>query len=221
MSQEAHLKKLILTTSRRLQKFKEQQVLKGSDTPPGVLIEIEDLEAQLEQFEAELAQLPVPEEALSESSSVSANDSASLKQNQEPSAGNNKKMLIWTAIIVPIILALIGFGGIVFQTVWNGGGNADPTSNPTIEDFTYQVHVRVKDTGEDIPNAIVTIEVGGKAPLDGVTDSTGLARIFVSASHAGRPGRLIVEVDGYGEYRKEIDLTEGALPKDVFLEPEP
>ena len=78
-----------------------------------------------------------------------------------------------------------------------------------------------KESSEGISGAQVTLEVGGKAPLDGITDSNGLVRIFVSASHAGQPGRLIVEADEYIKHRQEIDITEGALPKDILLEPEP
>jgi hypothetical protein len=119
---------------------------------------------------------------------------------------------------VPIAVAVIGLIGIIFTTVWNGSGN--PTPAPAA-DFTYQVRVQDKATGANIPNALVTIEVGGKAPLDAITDSTGFARIFVSADHSGQPGRLLVEAEGYIKHRQEIDITEGALPKDVLLEPAP
>src|SRR5687768_2078543 len=58
MSQsEDSLKKLIYNKSRRLQILKEQQALRGLDTPPHVIIEIEDLEAELKALNEELAAL--------------------------------------------------------------------------------------------------------------------------------------------------------------------
>lgn len=138
---------------------------------------------------------------------------------QEPQSSSSGAKKWW--IPIPIAVAIIGLIGVIFTTVWNSGGDSDPTPVPTVGDFTYQVRVQDKDTNDNIPNAVVTIEVGGQAPLDGITDSTGLARIFVSSSHSGQPGRLIVEADGYIKYRQEIDITEGALPKDILLEPEP
>lgn len=51
------VEKLIEISLRRLQKLKEQQALKGLNSPPELLIEIEDLEAKLEQLQAELQQV--------------------------------------------------------------------------------------------------------------------------------------------------------------------
>lgn len=48
-------RKLIATHSRRLQKLKEQQALFGIDTPPHLLLEIEDIEAEIEKLQADLA----------------------------------------------------------------------------------------------------------------------------------------------------------------------
>ncbi len=99
-----------------------------------------------------------------------------------------------------------------------------PTPTPTSvqkTSFSYQTRVQAKDSNENIPNAQVTIEVPGRAPLDGITDSNGLARIQIAASHSGQPGRLIVEANGYHRYVQEIDLTRDALPDLVRLEPVP
>lgn len=116
--------------------------------------------------------------------------------------------------VIAVIVAILAFAissdlrSLIFPV-------ATPT--PVIEDFTYQARVEDKNTGENISGAKVTLEVGGKAPLDGITDSNGLARIFVSASHAGQPGRLIVEVVGYETYVQEIDVVQGMLPKVILL----
>ncbi len=99
-----------------------------------------------------------------------------------------------------------------------GCSPSTPTPLPTLAQFSYQVRVQVQDTGDYVPNARVTIEVGGKAPLDDITDVNGIARIFVSTSHAGQPATLIVETDGCEKYRQHIDLIEGTLPDVVFLE---
>lgn len=85
--------------------------------------------------------------------------------------------------------------------------------------FSYPVRVQAKGTGEHIPNAKITIEVIGKAPLDEVTDANGFARVFIDADRVGQPSKLIVQVTGYKQYIQNIDLTEGSLPDVVQLEP--
>ncbi len=57
MPRQDNLKKLIAKHSRRLQKLKEQQALKGLDTAPHILIEIEDIEAEIEKLQKELESL--------------------------------------------------------------------------------------------------------------------------------------------------------------------
>ena len=54
--QRRHAEELLRITQRRLQKLEEQIALKGSDTPPHVLIEIEDARAEMTRLEAELEQ---------------------------------------------------------------------------------------------------------------------------------------------------------------------
>lgn len=48
MSRQTDLRKLLDLYSRRLQKLKEQEAIKGIDTPPQTLLEIEDLQAKIE-----------------------------------------------------------------------------------------------------------------------------------------------------------------------------
>jgi hypothetical protein len=57
MSRRDDLRKQIANHRRRLQKLEEQQALYGLDTPPHVLIEIEDIKARLEELRAELRTL--------------------------------------------------------------------------------------------------------------------------------------------------------------------
>lgn len=58
MDRKADLQALIVNKSRRWQKLKEQQALKGIDTPAHVLIELEDLEIEIERLQAEMIDLP-------------------------------------------------------------------------------------------------------------------------------------------------------------------
>lgn len=58
MSRKTDIQNLLITHTRRLQKLKEQQALKGQDTEPDLLLEIEDIETQLAELQAELATLP-------------------------------------------------------------------------------------------------------------------------------------------------------------------
>ena len=57
MSRQDDIRKLIATYNRRLQIRKEQQALEGPSVPPNILIEIEDIEAELETLKANLAEL--------------------------------------------------------------------------------------------------------------------------------------------------------------------
>lgn len=85
--------------------------------------------------------------------------------------------------------------------------------------FDYQVRVKVQSTGDFIENAVVIIEVSGKAPLDAVTDSNGLARVFIPSEYVGKPGVLIVKAPEYEMYTENMDLTKDALPDIVLLKP--
>ncbi|MCB9078277.1 MAG: serine/threonine protein kinase [Anaerolineaceae bacterium] len=58
MDRKADLQALIVNKSRRWQKLKEQQALKGIDTPAHVLIELEDLAIEMDRLQAELIDLP-------------------------------------------------------------------------------------------------------------------------------------------------------------------
>lgn len=64
MSQKDDIKKLISNHGRRLQKLKEQQALHGTSTDPKILIEIEDIGAELERLQTELEKLEDTDEIL-------------------------------------------------------------------------------------------------------------------------------------------------------------
>jgi hypothetical protein len=81
--------------------------------------------------------------------------------------------------------------------------------------------VKDKNTGHNIPNANVTLEVPGQLPLDGISDVNGIVSILVSANYAEEPGRILVESQGYDSYRQEITLEENRLPKIIQLTSSP
>lgn len=117
--------------------------------------------------------------------------------------------------LVQIIVALIGLVGALLAAAIPILPEA--CSGPSTRD--YQVRVRAKDTGEPLPNAEVALEIAGIAPLREVTDANGLARFRFPASHAGDPGRLIIDAAGYERYEQNVDLL-GDLPQVIQLNPE-
>lgn len=60
MSQQDHIKKLILMSTRRLQVLERQLAVNGADTPPHLLMEIDDLKTQLATWQSELEELEQP-----------------------------------------------------------------------------------------------------------------------------------------------------------------
>jgi len=95
------------------------------------------------------------------------------------------------------------------------------TPPPPTPGFLYQVRVHSMITGQYVQMAEVTIELSGKAPINAVTDTNGLAIISIPSSYAGQLGRLIIEVPGYEMYIQFINLTPDDLPSVVQLEPAP
>jgi hypothetical protein len=134
----------------------------------------------------------------------------------KPDKGLSRTPVPWwrsRKVWVPIVVALIGLAGVIVPIVLTRcDGNGD---------FEYLVRVQVRGTGDYVEGAGVTIEIGGEAPLDNITDTQGLARIRIPSSHAGQPGKLIVEASGYKRYEQNISLVRGALPDVVQLEPAP
>lgn len=56
MSRKEDVKKIVSMQQRRLQKLREQQAMFGINTPPHILIEIEDLEAEINKLQSELGE---------------------------------------------------------------------------------------------------------------------------------------------------------------------
>lgn len=62
MSRQTEIQTLIRQHNRRLQRLKEQRAVEGISVDPKIVIQIEDIEAELEQLRAELATLPKDDE---------------------------------------------------------------------------------------------------------------------------------------------------------------
>jgi hypothetical protein len=75
MSRQNDLKELIINCQRRLQKLKEQQALLGVHTPPHILIDIEDVEAEINTLQIQLNDLGKETEATPQDTTSILNDS--------------------------------------------------------------------------------------------------------------------------------------------------
>lgn len=128
-------------------------------------------------------------------------------QQQEKSEGVWWRPQTWWT---PIIVAIIGLAGTLFLFVNN---NLSRSSN-----FEYIIRIQAKNTGNDITNAKVTIDLPGKVPQESLTDSNGVARIFISSDLAGLAGRLTVQAPGYKRYIQNIELIKGKLPDIIQIE---
>ncbi len=65
MASKEDTQKLIKQHSRRLQIFKERQAKLGSEAPPSILLEIDDIETQIETLQNTLAALTAPDKSAS------------------------------------------------------------------------------------------------------------------------------------------------------------
>lgn len=204
--QERHIKSLRrrlaeAETSLRLIHERMSQYILETDIPLQYIREKERLEQEIIALQARLESLqpspPPPTEPLS-----------------EPGRGSSRTAIPWwrsRKVWVPITVALVGLAGVIIPTILtrcNGNGDSE-----------YLVRVEAKGTGNYVERARVTIEIGGKAPLDDVTDTHGLAIIRIPPSYAKQPGRLIVEASGYKKYEQNISLVLDALPDVIQLEP--
>lgn len=137
------------------------------------------------------------------------NESPRQEKEIQEMTKTQKPKLDKTQIIVAVIAAVAAIVAAYWQFVWK----------PTNIDKPFQYAVRVEDlnAGEAISRAQVTVEIIGKAPLNAVSDSNGIARIFIDGERVGEPGRLRVERIGYTAYREDIDLKKDTLPDIVQL----
>lgn len=102
---------------------------------------------------------------------------------------------------------------VVIASACNGtAGGTIPTSS------LYVVRVEDAATNKGIYNAKVIVQAISIGKISDVADTDGYARLFIPTEYVGKPGRLIVEVEGYKAYRSEINLYVDQLPTRVLLE---
>lgn len=92
------------------------------------------------------------------------------------------------------------------------------TSTRTLQ-TGFDVYFRVRDssTGKLLGNVLLSIELSGQPPLDGFTDSLGLARIQVPERHWADSAKLLVQIHGYKTFEQHITLQPNHLPTTVSL----
>ncbi len=138
--------------------------------------------------------------------------------------GNSAVKVAVVGAISTVLVAVIADVSAILQ---QQQAVSSPTPAPTIisaptptsaSNFDYSVRVQKNDASSSIPNAKVTIEVIGQAPLDEITDSNGIARFFIDTNRAGQPARLIIRAAGYRSYNQNIDLRQATLPDVIPLE---
>jgi hypothetical protein len=113
-------------------------------------------------------------------------------------------------VIIGALVAVTTLIAIILPILAGPGGST----------FNYAIQVQAQGTGEDIPNAEIRMDIGdGRAPLRGITDVDGFARISVDARFEKQRAILTVEAPGYKKHRQEIDLTNSGVPHFVQLEP--
>ena len=192
------LKRQLTIHRRNLYTLHEQKAQYSDlDVPLRIINEIARQEEAIAQIKERLAGLSVDVPKVDRGTAESRDIGEPQSSHKSLIASTSKKLWLPRVWWVPIVVAVIGLIGVIITSK----GRILPT--PDIS-FGYQVRVQSKDIGEYIPNAKVTIEVSGQAPLDDITDSNGLARISISSSRAGKPGRLIVEAAGYKRYVQNI-----------------
>ncbi len=196
---------------RRLALLELRAAREGSSVDPAVAIEIEDLKTTIQQIEQSLAGTVLHNIVTPTSHMAPASLQSAPHMPTAPRQSPNSDR-------IPIIVAIIGLIGVVLAALISQGTFS--SRNPS-QSFFYSVRVVDKATGQQIPRAKVTIEVGGIAPLDDITDSNGYTRFDIDSSRAGKSGRVIVEAPQYQKFMQNIDLVQDALPKMIQLEPLP
>ena len=87
------------------------------------------------------------------------------------------------------------------------------------ETFVLPVRVTDRDTHAAIANAVVSLEVGGRAPYRTFTDSEGVGILQIDAKNDRQPGLITVDAAGYRT--SSINITITYSPLNVQLQSAP
>ena len=123
MSYRTDIETLIRRHQRRLQLLKEQRAIEGISADPKIVIQIEDIEAELDQLRAELASLPAEEAAPTSPPSGRASPAGSHTGGGTHGNGSGKNE-----------------GGIIARRDWHNVKTSNrsppsPEKNPPVEDL--------------------------------------------------------------------------------------
>jgi hypothetical protein len=190
-------KRVLELKRRRLQKLKEEQAIKGISTPPEVLIEMEELEAEIGQLQGTnqshepqptvsppIAAPPIKQE-------TPAPTPPSAQPTPEEKSGGK-----WWVLIVVILLGLAGY---IFYSMWN------PSPEPQPGEFVHSIRI-VNPIGEPLPDAHVVIQPADRNHFEQRTNGEGIASFYLDGSFDGVPAMVFVAKDGFGERNHEIML---------------
>ena len=182
---------------RRLQKLKEEQAVKGISTPPEVLIEIEILEAEIEQLRG-ISRKDEPQPTISPPTTAPPIKKETVKPAPPPAqpTPEEKSGNKWWILIVVI---LVGLAGYVFFSMWNW-----PPEPPPGE-FAYSIRV-VNPMGEPLPDAHVVIQPAERDHMEQGTNGEGLALFYLDGSFDGVPAIVFAGKEGFREREHEIML---------------
>ncbi|MCB9100078.1 MAG: FlxA-like family protein [Anaerolineales bacterium] len=126
MDEVTSIKRQVENYQRRLNVLKEQQALKGSNTPPEVVLEIEDIEAKITNLQSELQQFPGGSKPVAVSPTSS---SPERKDAPGPlSISNIFAGIIITVVGGLVLTGIVSFGPNLFGSFF---GPPTPTITPT------------------------------------------------------------------------------------------
>ncbi len=143
MSHQNNIKKLIASYNRRLQKLKEQQAIKGLDTPPATLLEIEDIEEKLAGLEIHLGVLessPQPDATPAPAVDIER-ELARLEAGQQPATQTQ--------------IGGVNIGGISGGTINLGNVSAGVQAGGDIVAGDKTEVVQAAPTGQESPQAVL------------------------------------------------------------------
>lgn len=194
---------------RRLQKLKEEQAVKGISTPPEVLIEIDILEAEIEQLRG-TSRKEGPQPTISPPVTVPPIKKETVTPAPPPAqpTSQEKSGNKWWILVVVI---LVGLAGYVFFFMWN------PSPEPQPGEFPYSIRAS-HPMGEPLPDAHIVIQPAERDHLEQWTNEEGLAVFYLDGSFDGVPAIVLARKEGFGEREQEIMLyPEGYI--EIPLEP--
>lgn len=144
MSRQDELKKQIINHQRRLSKLKEKQALKGINADVDLPIEIEDIETEIEQLQAELKTLP---ETII----------ATAQLNNFPPTPRGSIWVVGSIAVAALLISLaVGLSFFFFA-----GPSAEATLVASIVSIQPEVEVKRKDTSRLEPAAFGMLLVEG------------------------------------------------------------